>query len=185
MSPFERTRLEKAAADCGFELSPEMAGQGLVFRSAQFPESVTVQSLGNDIFVLHASVPILLPTAAPEGLTVQGWNVLYQVLDKAVAIARTMPDRVADKYHQATSAMPRATETERWVVQRVGQDMFRGALLDFWQGRCALQGWRCQSFCGPLTSSPGPRVIQTKKGWMFSMACCWPHIWMRCSTAAG
>jgi len=140
VSPFERTRLEKAAADCGFELSPEMAGQGLVFRSAQFPESVTVQSLGNDIFVLHASVPILLPTAAPEGLTVQGWNVLYQVLDKAVAIARTMPDRVADKYHQATSAMPRATETERWVEQRVGQDMFRGALLDFWQGRCCVTG---------------------------------------------
>ena len=140
MNPLVRTRLEKAAADCGFELSPEKVGEGFVFRSTQFPESVTVHSQGNDTFMLHASVPTLLLTATPEGLTVQGWSVLYQVLDKASAIARTMPNRVADKFHKATSAMPRSTETERWAVQRVGQDMFRGALLDYWQGRCCVTG---------------------------------------------
>jgi hypothetical protein len=140
MNSLERTRLEKAAADCGFELSPEIADEGLVFRSAQFPESVTVQSQDNDVFMLHASVPMLMPTAAPEGYAVQGWNVLYQVLDKAAAIARTMPNRVADKYHQETAAMPKSTEAERWVVQRVGQDLFRSALLDYWQGRCCVTG---------------------------------------------
>jgi hypothetical protein len=140
LNSIELTRLEKAAADCGFELSPEMTGQGLMFRSAQFPESVTVQSQGNDVFTLHASEPLLLPTTAPEGHTVQGWSVLYQVLDKAAAIARTMPNRVADKYHQETAAMPKSTEAERWVVQRVGQDLFRSALLDFWQGRCCATG---------------------------------------------
>lgn len=140
MNPLEQTRLEKAAADCGFELTPEMAGQGLILRSAQFSEAVTVQPQGNDTFMLHASVPMLLPTAAPEGLTVQGWNVLYQVLDKAAAIARTMPNRVADKFRHATAAMPKTTEAERWVVQRIGQDLFRGALLDYWQGRCCVTG---------------------------------------------
>jgi hypothetical protein len=140
MNSLERTRLEKAAADCGFELSPEIVGGGLIFRSAKFPESVSVQSQGNGAFLLRTSVPMLLPTAAPEGLTVQGWNALYQVLDKAAAVARTMPNRVAKKYHQATAALPRSTEAERWVVQRVGQDMFRGALLDYWQGRCCVTG---------------------------------------------
>jgi len=140
MNSLERTRLEKAAADCGFELSPEMTGQGLVLRSAQFPETVTVLSQGTDVFMLHASVPMLLPTTAPEGYTVQGWNVLYQALDKAAAIARTMPNRVANKYHQATAAMPKSTEAERWVLQRVGQDLFRNALLDYWQGRCCVTG---------------------------------------------
>ena len=90
--------------------------------------------------MLHASVPNLLPTGAPEGLAVHGWTALYQVLDKAAAIARTMPNRVAEKFHQATATLPRSTEAERWVVQRVGQDLFRGALLDYWQGRCCVTG---------------------------------------------
>ncbi len=36
--------------------------------------------------------------------------------------------------------MPCSTEAERLVVQRVGQDLFRAALLDFWQGRCCATG---------------------------------------------
>lgn len=97
---------------------------------------------GNDAFTLHASVPLLLPVAedADEAFTVQDWNVLYQVLDKAAATARTMPNRVAQKFHQATATMPKSTEAERWVVQRVGQDLFRNALLDYWQGRCCVTG---------------------------------------------
>lgn len=34
MTPMTRTRLEKAAADCGFELSPELVDGVLVYRSA-------------------------------------------------------------------------------------------------------------------------------------------------------
>lgn len=141
MNPLERVRLEKAAADCGFELSPEMGGEGLILRSAQFPESIAVQPQVNNNFVLYPSVPTLLPTASAGGLTVQGWHMLYQVLEKAAAIARTMPNRVADSFRQATAAMPRSTEAERWVVQRVGQEMFRRSLLDYWQGRCCVTGF--------------------------------------------
>lgn len=32
------------------------------------------------------------------------------------------------------------TEAERLVVQRVGQDIFRQRLMDYWQGRCPLTG---------------------------------------------
>lgn len=142
INPLVRTRLEKAAADCGFELSPELSESGLVLRSAQFPESVTVQSLENDSFALHASVPTLLPASANalETFTVHGWAVLYEVLDRAAATARTLPNRVAQKFQQATATLPKSTEAERWVVQRVGQNLFRGALLDFWQGRCCVTG---------------------------------------------
>lgn len=157
MNPMEQTRLEKAAADCGFERTPEWVGDVLVLRSSSFPESVTVQPLGRDVFVLSASGSGLLPSMGQFGAaehrideadfnglattrTVQGWQALYQALDKAAAIARTMPNRVADKYHQATATLPKSTEAERWVVQRVGQDLFRGALLDYWQGRCCVTG---------------------------------------------
>ena len=142
MSPIERTRLEKAAADCGFDLSPELVEGGLVLRSAQFPESITVTPLGNEAFRLQASVSMLLSGAADSAdpFTLQGWTALYQVLDKAAATARTMPDRVAQKFHHATASMPKFTEAERWVVQRVGQSLFRSALLDYWQGRCCVTG---------------------------------------------
>lgn len=140
MNPLVRTRLEKAAADCGFELSPELSDIGLVLRSAQFPESVIVQPCGNDSFALSAGVPALLPESeeTPGTFKVQGWNALYEVLEKAAATARTIPNRVAQKFQQATAALPKSTEAERWVVQRVGQNLFRGALLDYWQGRCCV-----------------------------------------------
>jgi len=47
---------------------------------------------------------------------------------------------VADAFRIETADLPRSTEAERWVVQRVGQDLFRAALLDFWQGRCCITG---------------------------------------------
>ena len=36
--------------------------------------------------------------------------------------------------------MPKSTEAERWVVQRIGQNLFRSALLDYWQGHCCVTG---------------------------------------------
>lgn len=36
--------------------------------------------------------------------------------------------------------MPRSTEVERLVLQRVGQDLFRAALMDYWQGKCCVTG---------------------------------------------
>ena len=36
--------------------------------------------------------------------------------------------------------LPKATEAERLVVQRVGQGIFRNGLLDYWEGRCAVTG---------------------------------------------
>lgn len=140
MNPLDVIRLEKAASDCGFELSSVRHGDALEIRSAQFPESISVVSLGGDNFRLRTEQTLLLPAASSEGLAVTGWDDLYQVLEKAAAIARTMPNRVADKFRDATASMPRSTEAERLVVQRVGQDLFRGALLDYWGGACCITG---------------------------------------------
>lgn len=47
---------------------------------------------------------------------------------------------MADEFRSKTSTLPRTTEAERLVVQRVGQELFRSALLDYWQGRCCVTG---------------------------------------------
>ena len=52
---------------------------------------------------------------------------------------RGVPVPVADKAARAyTTAF--SLEAERLVVQRVGQDIFRDGLLDYWEGRCAMTG---------------------------------------------
>ena len=51
-----------------------------------------------------------------------------------------LPTAPLDAFVAHTSGMPRNTEAERLVVQRVGQGFFRAALLDFWDGCCPLTG---------------------------------------------
>jgi hypothetical protein len=40
----------------------------------------------------------------------------------------------------ATAKLPKSTEAERLVVQRIGQDLFRRALFQKWGGRCPITG---------------------------------------------
>lgn len=139
MTPLERLRLEKAAADCGFEMTPLERDDGLELRSARFPESVAVRVVAPSAFEVVPSSALLLNEGAGS-VTVQGYEALYSVLRTAAAHARTLPNRVAEEFRSRTSAMPKSTEAERLVVQRVGQDVFRAALLDYWQGRCCVTG---------------------------------------------
>lgn len=44
------------------------------------------------------------------------------------------------RYEATTRTMPKTTEAERQARQRVGQDIFRDALIKFWDGRCPLTG---------------------------------------------
>lgn len=141
MTPFERLRVEKAAADCGFEMSPLSVNGGLQLRSARFPEHVAVTGTEHGGFVLTASNPLML--GEPEGggvADLHGYAALYEALSLASARARTLPNRVAEQFRQVAASLPRSTEAERLVVQRVGQGIFRSALLDYWQGRCCVTG---------------------------------------------
>jgi len=141
MRPLERIRIEKAASDCGFEMTPMEREGGLELRSAHFPEAVVVRSVGELHFEVNA--PAGLALNAPDAtvpVNVQGYEGLYELLHTAASRGRTLPNRIADAFRQATADMPRTTEAERVVVARVGQTMFRAALLDYWQGRCCVTG---------------------------------------------
>lgn len=141
MSPLDRLRLEKAAADCGFEMTAVPHPDGLELRSARFPETVLVHVAGEKSFEVSASDPAILDQTAGSGpRQVQGYGELYALLRATAALARTKPNRVADEFQKKTATMPKTTEAERLVVQRVGQGLFRGALLDYWQGKCCVTG---------------------------------------------
>jgi hypothetical protein len=141
MDLIDRLRIEKAATDCGFEMTPVDREGGLELRSARFPETVLVRPGGATTFTVTASAPFLANSMDASGLvTVEGFAALYDVLRTAASHARTLPNRVADAFRRETDGMPRSTEAERVVVQRVGQDLFRAALLDYWKGRCCVTG---------------------------------------------
>lgn len=138
MTPLERLRLEKAASDCGFERTPVMLiNGGMELRSAQFPEAVLVHAEG-DGFRVSASTAVLLDGAYSGSVSVVDLDQLYFTLQRASAIARTMPNRVADQFRREKLRLPQTTEAERLVVQRVGQALYRNALMDYWQGRCCV-----------------------------------------------
>lgn len=141
MTPIARLRIEKAAADCGFEMTVTPLLDGLELRSVRFPETVLVRVTGEDLFELSVSDPSILDqTASRSPLQVAGYGALYNALRTTASRARTKPNRVAEEFKKQTAAMPRETEAERLVLQRVGQGIFRSALLDFWQGRCCITG---------------------------------------------
>ncbi|MEN5181059.1 HNH endonuclease signature motif containing protein [Comamonas testosteroni] len=141
MNPLERIRLEKAAADCGFERTAVLNQNGaLELRSAQFPEVVCISTEEAAGYRVVASVPAMLDNVNGGSVLVRGVEQLYTVLQRASAVARTMPNRIADQFRAKTQHLPKSTDAERLVVQRVGQHLFRGALLDYWRGRCCVTG---------------------------------------------
>ncbi|MFS2099327.1 HNH endonuclease [Variovorax sp. Varisp85] len=141
MTPLQRVRLEKAAADCGFEMTPVEHIEGLELRSALFPESVVVRPVGDLSFEVSASnAQIVSNAAGGVAYVARGFSELYDALRAAAARARTLPNRVADNFRWQTANLQRSTEAERLVVQRVGQNLFRASLLDYWQGHCCVSG---------------------------------------------
>jgi hypothetical protein len=141
MTPLDRLRLQKAATDCGFEMTAILCADGLELRSARFPETVHVAVIGENCFEINATDPAILDQAASSApLKVEGYGNLYTILRTMAAFARTKPNRVAEEFKKKTAALPKTTEAERLVVQRVGQGLFRSALLDYWQGKCCITG---------------------------------------------
>ena len=65
---------------------------------------------------------------------------LSSVLPRIYDLGRTLPSGPLDDFLEAIQTLPRKTETERLVVQRVGQEIFRERLMIHWQGRCPLTG---------------------------------------------
>ncbi len=65
---------------------------------------------------------------------------LYDALSRVYALAVTLPDGPLEAFVAEIASLPRNTEAERLVVQRVGQNIFRDRLLTYWGGRCPLTG---------------------------------------------
>ncbi len=78
---------------------------------------------------------------APDGFTafvVSDTAPLHQLVREIWRLARALPVEPLRVFEAQTRSLPRTTEAERVVIQRVGQNVFRDALMTYWGGRCAI-----------------------------------------------
>jgi hypothetical protein len=61
-------------------------------------------------------------------------------LDRVYKLGVSLPDAPLTRFRARTAGLPQTTEAERLVVQRIGQDIFRAALMDYWEARCPITG---------------------------------------------
>jgi predicted restriction endonuclease len=61
-------------------------------------------------------------------------------LDRIYRLAMSLPEAPLERFKAKTANLPRTTEAERMVIQRIGQDVFRDALMDYWGGCCPMTG---------------------------------------------
>ena len=150
------TRLEKAATDNRFDLDLEHSADWLCFGSSQTSMRIWLTAIGDSRFLAATSRPDvldglaglgvvftdLLPSGAAGVLRVGDIAARHRLLRRAFQLSRTLPDALLHVFQDETANLPCATEAERLVVQRVGQDIFRRGLLEYWDGRCAVTGLR-------------------------------------------
>lgn len=154
LSPILVSRIEKAATDNGFDLVLEPEGDWLVVASTQCPLRVWLGAFGDVVFLAAFSqqnvaralgdygTPMTspLPKHAAGGRTIPDVPSLHRLLRRAFQLSRALPTELLHTFQKKVAALPRATEAERLVVQRVGQSLFRDGLMDLWDGRCAITG---------------------------------------------
>ena len=148
------SRLEKAAVDNGFDRELPADGEWLTFSSTQSPLRIWLgmtpggafacalsqQNVSGALGSFGESLGEMLPSGAVGGRVVADIPTLHHLIRRAFQLSKSLPDELLHVFVARTANLARSTEAERLVVQRVGQDIFRQGLLDYWEGRCAITG---------------------------------------------
>ena len=163
MNLLQRALIEKAGHDNGFEnVLPSEADGSLTLGSARHATTVCVQALAGGFEARLLSSPPSLPGELARSFTAavsapNQASTAYLLADEAAlacwlrrsaALAQALPNQAMTAYIAYVQAAlaglepaaANSTEVQRMVRQRVGQQAFRQAMLDYWQGACAVTG---------------------------------------------
>jgi hypothetical protein len=145
-----RTEAQKAAWDNGYRLERGIDNGWLHYASTTAPGSIWiagVSDVGPWLLSLdHSGVAAEIgafpvsPEPGPGQATFMLNNLteLHAALDRVYRLAVSLPEVPLDRFRARTASLPRTTEAERTVIQRIGQDIFRDALIDYWSGHCPM-----------------------------------------------
>lgn len=142
----------KAAYDNGFRVALGTQGGWTGYRSTTARGEVWIaRDPLQHIWLLtlsHSGVVAELPLPRAEIPSAPGQGTyafsklsdLYDALDRGYKLGVSLPDAPLEVFRKRTANLPSNTETERLTVVRIGQNIFRDALLEYWNGRCPLTG---------------------------------------------
>jgi len=156
MNSLERTLVTKSGYDHGWEVVVESTAQRVRLASALHRAHLEVlegQSDGERWRVRIGSGALGRELRRVRGaecgdgdlIGVATERDLGLLLHDAAKLARALPDAPEARFAKTVAAELAerkigATEVERLVKQRVGQDIFRESLMDYWGGACAVTG---------------------------------------------
>lgn len=154
MSLLTRSLIAKSGYDCGFEYVTVETDSGLTLASARHPTALDVNLVGAffDIRVVKGNPSLVSELrrqfpAEHAHFRCDNIEQLRALLRRAAALAQSLPNQAQSDFETALAVeldkLPPAikgTEVERLIRQRVGQQAFRSAMLDYWGGACAVTG---------------------------------------------
>lgn len=161
MPALTKVFLTKAAADAGFDITPQEHGRGgwILCCSSRFSMQAWLRphERGGVLALSAADVlenlrndPLAHPYAQEEGedmpesaagaLLATERQDFYDLIRRATRMELSLPHRLARAFDEETRQLPRATEAECTIIARIGQNKLREALLDYWHGCCAVTG---------------------------------------------
>lgn len=155
------TLLRMAAVDAGFDIGPASEGVWSRFMSAGNLVTVWLTEAAGDTIVAAAPGRVVSEVGPTIGVESWGgerpaaaaasWRCTSRVgvgrlLRRLVVLGQVLPDQVLNQYNAIVDAeiektlMQSSLERTVEVRQRVGQDLYRQALVQYWNGCCAITG---------------------------------------------
>ena len=149
------SEMRQAAHNHGFRIDLRSVGHWLAFASTTAPKRIYLASLGDPGHYLlatdHAGVWLELAAGGTEAvdagpvtglgaIRVREATSLHEAVTRIYRLACALPTVPLETFRKKTAKLPGTTEAERLVVRRIGQETFRDALMQYWNGRCPLTG---------------------------------------------
>ena len=154
MDALQCSLVEKVGHDFGFEYTVAEAPASLTLGSALHPLHAKVTLRQDEYQVEFVNARSLLISELNRDFSVADLKTICRSIDqlaivfrRAAALARSLPNQAELDFESAVEAELKAfpdeiknTEVARLVRQRVGQDTYRKAMLEYWGGACAVTG---------------------------------------------
>jgi len=157
-----RIEAQKAAFDNGFRVEHGSESGWLCYGSTTAEGKIWIAGCSDTgpwlLSVEHAGVQaeiglrsvVEMPGPGNARFAFDNLRDLYTALDRVYRLAMSLPDvplrqssinrSLSVRFYLEIAGLTRETEIQRLVVQRIGQTLFRQALLRYWNGQCPLTG---------------------------------------------
>jgi putative restriction endonuclease len=156
MNSLERSLIKKAGYDNGWEVVINEDVEQVVLGSAHHSARAIIapfppKDLWTIIITPKAIHDEIARVCPPFCITDEHFGAISErdlcyVLGQCARLAQSLPDEPCRRFDKAVAeelanvAVTSATEVERLVRQRVGQNIYRESLMEYWGGACAVTG---------------------------------------------